>query len=78
MKIPFGKYKGRHIEKLPRNYLEWIVANLKDTEFHKFALRAEEALKSEEVRMEAAGEDLDRLADEFLSEHGFDRHGKQQ
>lgn len=24
MKMPFGKYKGEHIEDIPTNYLKWL------------------------------------------------------
>jgi len=73
--MPFGKFKGEHIEKLPRSYLEWIASRLKGGDFHQYAVRAEEILKSDEVRREAKSEDIDRMADEFLKDHGFGRNG---
>lgn len=78
MRMPFGRYRGVHLEKLPRSYLQWMVDNLADGDFHMYAARAKEALSSDEVRMEERAEDIDKMADEFLREHGFDQCGRER
>lgn len=76
MKIPFGKHKGKHIEKLSRSYLEWMVKSLKGGDFHEYAMHAEKVLNSNAIRLEVESEDLDQSATEFLKEHGYDKHGR--
>lgn len=29
MKMPFGKYKGWDVQNTPKQYLEWVLANVK-------------------------------------------------
>ena len=76
MKIPFGKYKNKNMEKLPRSYLEWLVNNLMDGELHKYAIEANKILQSPAVEMEMQTEDLDKLATEWLKERGYSKNGK--
>jgi hypothetical protein len=28
--LTFGKFKGRRLSEVPRSYLEWVLANLRD------------------------------------------------
>lgn len=75
MKIPFGKYKGKQLEKLPRSYLEWIAKNLIGGDFHNYALAAKEILVSPSIQLEMQIEDLDKTATEWLKERGYKNDG---
>ncbi len=39
MKMPFGKFKGRHIHDTPRHYLRWALATLELSDDLKTAMR---------------------------------------
>lgn len=67
--MTFGLHRGMHVEQLPLEYLKWMVVALKDTDYNEFGIRAEEVLKSEEVRLEIINKDLDKIADDFLNDN---------
>lgn len=70
-KLPFGKHKGMTLRQCPTNYLQWMAEHLRQSDFHEWALAAEQALKSKKPREQHA-EDLEHAADDFLKQHGVD------
>ena len=63
MKMPFGKFKGRHIHDMPRNYLRWAMATLELSDELKTAMRM--GLLKEEWNPPDY-DDLDEKMDEIL------------
>jgi len=39
-KMPFGKYKGMKMEKIPLDYLDWIIASIDDEKIVEIAQKA--------------------------------------
>ncbi len=68
-KLPFGKHRGMPVEQCPTDYLQWMASKLRDTDFHEWALLAEQVLKTKKPR-ERKMQNLDQAADEFLKSHG--------
>lgn len=64
--MPFGKYKGTEIKRVPTSYLEWCVKNI---QFKKAELR--DAIEVELINREEAGSDVDYYND-FGPEPKFD------
>jgi len=71
-KMPFGKYKGTPINKLPASYLKWMVKEMMGGEFDEYAKAALQVLKSPRVQADQTSEDLDDEATRFLKKHGID------
>ena len=74
-KVPFGKppQKGAKMKNLTDNYLKWMIEKLPDTDLHEFAKVAKQVLDNR------AGDpvlDLNKQADEWLKERGYDKHGR--
>ncbi len=63
MKMPFGKFKGRHIHDTPRHYLRWAMATLELSDELKTAMRM--GLLKEEWNPPDY-DDLDEKMDEIL------------
>lgn len=74
-KMPFGKHKGVSIVKLPQAYLTWMTKNLRNSDFHEYAVLAEQVLNSSDIKMESHSANLDEQATAFLKSHGFNEHG---
>jgi hypothetical protein len=70
-KLPFSKrYKGVRLRDLPDGFLTWMQENLRDTDFHDWAIAGEaeiERRKSESIEVK----DLEEQADEFLRNAGY-------
>ena len=69
-KLPFGKHKGMPINQCPVNYLKWMCKTMRDTDFHEYAIAAEQAIA--EVKDNVPKADLEEAANEFLRNHGID------
>lgn len=76
-RLTFGKHgpkrrrAGKKLCECPKDYLEWMTENLKDTDFHEWAIAAEKYL--EKVQTEDAPiQNLNDAADDFLRSHGID------
>ena len=70
-KLPFSKrHKGVRLRDLPDGFLTWMQNNLKDTDFHDWAIAGEKEIE----RRQAEGtevKDLEAQADDFLREAGY-------
>lgn len=75
MKMPFGKYKGMDMTQLPKDYLQWIVANFDDNDIRAEARRI---LAGPELQQEGESKSLEERANEILGEKpvGFIRRGR--
>lgn len=40
MKMPFGKFKDRELEQVPKYYLQWLLGNVKMNEALRDAVKA--------------------------------------
>lgn len=69
MKMPFGKYKGVEMSKLPQDYLNWIIANFDDGEIKNEARRI---LASPDVTLERESKSLEEQANDILGEKPID------
>ncbi len=69
-RMPFGKYKGIPISKIPISYLEFMMPKLKGGDFSELGLLFEEILNSPKLRQEQKTADLDQAATDFLKDHG--------
>ena len=65
----FGAHKGKRLSDCPDTYLSWMVANLKDTDFHIWAISAERLLQ-ERKASDTARPDLEEAANEILRQAG--------
>jgi hypothetical protein len=63
MKMPFGKFKGRHIHETPRHYLRWALATLDLSGDLKKAMQM--GLEKQEWNPPVR-HDLDKQLDEIL------------
>ena len=63
MKMPFGKFRGRHCHETPRHYLRWALATLDLPWDLKTAM--EKGLEKTEWNPPPP-QDLDKLMDEIL------------
>lgn len=70
-KIPFSKHKGTKLRDLPDGFLTWLTQNLKDSDFHNWALAAQKELERRQTE-NVQVKDLEQQADEFLRNAGFD------
>lgn len=70
-RLTFGKHKRKKLCDCPKKYLEWMTKNLRDTDFHEWALAAEAFLEKREAE-DAPTRNLEDAADDFLRSHGFD------
>ncbi len=73
--MPFGKYKGMDMTALPRDYLQWIVANFDPGDIREEAARI---LASPELKLEGEAKSLEDQANEILGEKpvGMIRRGR--
>lgn len=53
---------------IPNSYLEWLIANLMDSDFHQYAMEAKIIL---EERKNDPNAIIEESADEFLRRHGY-------
>ncbi len=69
-RLTFGKHKGKKLKDCPNAYLTWMGKELRDTDFHAYAVVAKKLAedKNRELKDE---KDLDKAADEFLRQHGI-------
>lgn len=74
-KVPFGKppQKGAKMKNLTDTYLKWMVDKLTDTDLHEFATVAKQILES---RNGDPVLDLDKQADQWLKDRGYDKNGR--
>jgi hypothetical protein len=70
-RLPFGKHRGMPLEQCPTDYLQWVAKNLRDSDFHEWAVAAEKVLRTKQPQQQRT-ENLDQAADEFLKKHGID------
>lgn len=76
-RLTFGKYgptsrrSGKKLCECPLDYLEWIANNLRDSDFHEWAIVAQEIVRNRKIE-DAPTEDLEKQADQFLRDAGFD------
>lgn len=69
-RLTFGKYRGHKLDECPMDYLRWMAANLKDTDFHEWATASAVFLKEIEKDQRVTGS-LEEQADALLRAHGF-------
>lgn len=65
-RLPFGKHKGLRVRECPPAYIRWMAFNLRDTDFHEYAVVAYDLINSGEY------DNADCDADEFLRSRGID------
>jgi uncharacterized protein (DUF3820 family) len=70
-KLPFGAHRGIKIRDIPDGYLKWCEDNLKDGDFHEWAVAATEELKRRE-KDNSTIQSLEEQANQLLREAGFD------
>lgn len=68
---PKGSRRGKKLCECPRTYLRWMAKDLIDTDFHEWAIAAQDFLDRVESE-EATLQNLDDAADEFLRQHNID------
>lgn len=67
--ITFGAHKGTKLRDIPDAYLDWVIKNLKDTDFHRWALAAQ---KEKEDRTKGGdGGSAEEQANKLLREAGW-------
>ena len=71
-KLTFGRHKGKKLSACDTKYLEWMVANLLDSDFHEWALAARAELKDRALDPTAPTGSLEEQADKLLRDAGFD------
>ena len=75
-RLTFGKHKGQPIKDIPISYLNWMVKNLWDSDFHLWALAAEAAIQKRielgDKMMNKMEDSLSKQADQFLRSRGYD------
>ncbi len=86
--LPFGKYKGKKIEELPENYVDWLVENSKDNVLltmiemltGKHQMTEEENREFADLQIEFAklASELELKDKEFNREIYFDNYGTKQ
>jgi hypothetical protein len=72
-RLPFGKHKGEKLSRCPKDYLEWMAANLSDSDFTLWAQAARKELverKKESYDLKHQ-DDLKTQADEILRKAGY-------
>ena len=69
-KLTFGKHRGKKLLHCDSGYLEWMVANLADGDFHQWVLAARAELDARSKDGLHHG-DLEAQADEILRQAGF-------
>jgi hypothetical protein len=69
-RLPFGKYKNRKLRDIPTSYLEWLVNNLNESDFHQWAQAAKNELEAREK--DSSLKSLEEQADDFLRQYGVD------
>lgn len=75
-RLTFGKHgptrrrSGKKLKECPKSYLQWMVDNLRDTDFHEWALAAQKIIETR-TEEDAPIEDLEKQADEILRDAGF-------
>jgi len=72
--LTFGKHKGRKLSACDSGYLEWLVANLSDSDFCLWAQAAQAELdaRREEGRSQQQQLSLEEQADRLLRDAGFE------
>jgi len=76
-RLTFGKHgpkrrrAGKKLCECPKDYLEWMANNLKNTDFHEWAIAAERFLQKRKEE-DTPTKNLEEAADDFLRSHGFD------
>ena len=53
-----------------KSYLQWMIDNLRDTDFHEWSLAAQKVI-STRAEEDAPIEDLEQQADEILRDAGY-------
>lgn len=86
--IPFGKHKGKKIEELPENYVDWLIGNSKDESLLKMIemitgkhqMSEEENREFADLQIEFAklASELELKDEEFNREMFFDHYGTKQ
>lgn len=70
-RFTFGQYKDkRRLREVPDSYLEWVKVNLKDSDFHEWAIAADTELQRRKRENDAVGS-LEEQADLILQRAGF-------
>lgn len=70
-RLNFGSYKNRKLKDCPSKYLKWMAENLKDGDFHQWAIAAETLYEAREADDQHVA-DLEEQANDFLKRHGID------
>lgn len=70
MKMPFGKHKGKPLEKVPRDYLEWLVGTVEDQP--DLVAAAKRVLNHEDKKAKAAKPETDSASAESVENLQFE------
>ena len=68
-RLPFGKHKNKKLRDVPTAYLEWLVNNLNESDFHKWSQAA--ILELEAREKDSSLKSIEEQADDFLRLHGI-------